>query len=90
MGWMPLAVLLALLSAVAPAAVAGGRHLRPPLDDIGNAIPREYYVGCRPSIGECQHSCPDRHGIARIEPQKCDPESVWEKFACYCTFSGET
>ena len=49
---------------------------KPPKEDL--------YVGCRPSVGECQNSCAQRNGRAEIIPQLCDPKSSWEKFACFC------
>ncbi len=50
----------------------------------------KFFVGCRPSVGECFNSCPDHRAMAEEDREKCDPESVWERFACYCLFQGET
>lgn len=61
-----------------------------PPGGMGSALPKELYVGCRPSAGECFHSCPTHRALVRVEPENCDPEDYLRRYACYCTFDGET
>jgi len=45
------------------------------------------YMGCRPSAGECQMSCPDRRGWSEVDPSRCDPDNPFSPVggvACYC------
>ena len=45
------------------------------------------YVGCRPSAGECQMSCPDRRAWSEVDASLCDPGDPLSSMggvACYC------
>ncbi len=46
--------------------------------------PDHFFMGCRPSAGECMNSCPSRKGYAEADPSVCDPDSYYEGLACYC------
>lgn len=46
--------------------------------------PVRYFVGCRPSAGECKNSCAERNGKAELDARLCDPTSLAERYACYC------
>ena len=48
------------------------------------------FIGCRPSLGECFNSCPDHRATAEVNPDRCDEDSIWSRYACYCLFQGET
>lgn len=45
---------------------------------------RVYFVGCRPSPGECVHSCPTRKAAWHEDKNLCDPEDYRNRLACYC------
>ena len=46
--------------------------------------PREFYVGCRPSAGECVNSCATRKAYWELDATKCDPHDHFNRLACYC------
>lgn len=39
-------------------------------------------IGCRPSEGECKMSCPERDGIATLDPERCTFQR--EPYFCRC------
>jgi hypothetical protein len=41
------------------------------------------FVGCRPSVGECKNSCPERDGDARSDESLCQKDGD-EPWACFC------
>jgi len=41
------------------------------------------FIGCRPSAGECVHSCPQRDGTAQQIEDLC-PTNSREPMACFC------
>lgn len=44
-----------------------------------------FFVGCRPSFGECRMSCPTRQFWAIVSPSLCDEfTSPDDKIACFC------
>lgn len=45
-----------------------------------------YFVGCRPSFGECQMSCLNRKFWAVFSPDLCNEfTSPDDKIACFCS-----
>lgn len=60
-------------------------HCQCVVEDITPPTPPAdaFFVGCRPSAGECKMSCEGRNGIAQADEQLC-PISEGEPFACYC------
>ena len=54
--------------------------------------PRQWikrYVGCRPSPGECVHSCPYGKAAWEKDSSLCDPSDFYEGLACYCFVRSE-
>lgn len=45
---------------------------------------KKFFVGCRPSPGECVNSCATRRAIWEIDQTKCDPQDHFNRLACYC------
>ena len=43
-----------------------------------------WYVGCRPSPGECVNSCPTRDAWMQEDPGSCPEEGIEGAWACYC------
>jgi hypothetical protein len=42
----------------------------------------QLFVGCAPSVGECQSSCPSRDGQGVRDPERC--QESYAPFACTC------
>ena len=62
-----------------------------PEPDTGDSDPADeeagFFIGCRPSPGECQNSCPTREVISKVDPALCDPDEPFSSeggVACYC------
>lgn len=78
-----------LRGAPAASAAPGPRAL--PADGLVSALlQREVRIGCRADARDCYSSCPERRAIPRVEPKRCDPESVTGPVSCYCVFDGTT
>jgi hypothetical protein len=43
-----------------------------------------FYVGCRPTAGECVNSCPTRNAWMQEDPGSCPEELGEGTLACYC------
>jgi hypothetical protein len=41
------------------------------------------FVGCGPSVGECQQSCPERNGRGLTDTPECRDDNT-APIACYC------
>jgi hypothetical protein len=88
MAGMKLALLMMVFVSLAQAA-SPKPHSRRVLRDYVVAEQR-YFVGCRPSIDECSNSCPDHRAQVEENRELCDPDTVLERWACFCLFQGET
>lgn len=42
------------------------------------------FVGCRPSLGECQMSCPERNGKGVENADECQNDPSGFAVGCYC------
>ena len=46
-----------------------------------------FFVGCRPSAGECKNSCPERNGIfTKKAPKLCEQIKDPDSYLCYCKY----
>ena len=46
------------------------------------AAPESFFIGCRPTTGECVMSCPERNGFGMTDSVICVDDL--EPVACFC------
>jgi hypothetical protein len=59
----------------------------PEPDTTDPAEEEGFFMGCRPSPGECVSSCPTRKATSKVDPALCDPDDPFSNdggVACYC------
>ena len=49
---------------------------------MGHSAPESFFIGCRPTTGECVMSCPERNGFGMTDSVICGDDL--EPVACFC------
>ena len=59
--------------------------------NVSSALGAEkwFFVGCRPSAGECFNSCADHRAKSETQSPLCQDEYTRSGVACYCKVGSE-